>query len=125
MLMITFANGKTYPVHEDTTIYPSGNRNIRNRMEIHIAEDKITFDNFIALVSDEKATMTMRHTMTDDANKIIYDHTYTYYIALAEVGKRRCDVVNVETGEVRSEYHLVAVLEQLTETEQKLRELEK
>ena len=122
-LNITFANGKTYEVLDNTVIYPSGSSNVHSRMEIHMAEDVMDLDSFVALMGDENATMTQRHVKTDDEGKVLYDYTYTYYIAVSEVGKKRCEVVNTQTGEVVSEYHLVAILEQLTYTEQKLREL--
>lgn len=122
-LKITFGNGKTYEVHNDTIVMPSGVANVRSRMEIHMAENAMKMDDFIALLSNEDNTMTMRHVKTDDEGKVIYDFTYTYYIAVSEIGKKRCDVVNVQTGEASSEYHLVAVMEQLTYQEQKLKEL--
>jgi hypothetical protein len=124
-LNITFGNGKTYSVYDDTVIFPSNDVNVRNRMEIHMSEQIISLNDFITLMSDENATMTMRHVKTDTLNNVIYDNTYTYYILLAEIGKRRCDIVDVKTGTVRSAYHLVAVLEQPTAVEQELREIKK
>lgn len=122
-LKITFGNGKTYEVHNDTIVMPSGVANVRSRMEIHMAEDVMGVDEFINLMSDENNTMTMRHVATNDNGDVLYDFTYTYYIAVSQIGKKRCDVVDTQTGEASSEYHLVAVMEQLTYQEQKLKEL--
>lgn len=125
MLRITFANNITYTVHEDTVVYPWGGVNTRNKMEIHMPEEAMSLEDFIALVSNENNTVTMRHVSIDDRGKVVYDNTYQYYTVLAEVGKRRCDMIDLETGEVTSAFHLVAVLEQLSQTERKLLELTK
>lgn len=124
MLQLTFNNGLTFPIHDDTVIYSAVNINSRSKMAIHIPESVMLLDDFIALVSDENATMHMTISEIDENHNLVRETPYVYYIALAEVGKRRCDVIDVQTGAVISEYHLVAVLEQLTATEQKLRELE-
>lgn len=118
-LKIKLANGKDYEILDNTTVFPSGNTAVRSRMEIHMAEDAMTLDAFVALFSDDAKTKTI-HIINEEQGT---DITYTWYIAVSEIGKKRVDTVNHETGEVVSNLHLVAVLEQLTYIEQKLYEM--
>ena len=39
MVKVTLKNGKEHDALNETVVYPSGNPNIRSRMEIHMAED--------------------------------------------------------------------------------------
>ena len=118
--------GKQYAALENTTVYPSGNANVRSRMEIHMAEDAMALEAFVALVSDEANTMNIRLVGWRDVEGspvVDYDTAYTYFVIVSEVGKKRVDTVDNATGAVTSEYHLVAVLEQLTYIEQQLHKL--
>lgn len=119
--------GKEYAALDNTTVYPSGSANTRSRMEVHMAEDAMELDAFVALMSNEANTMNIRlvgYHEDETAGVVVdYDTAYTYFVVVSEVGKKRVDAVDNATGAVASEFHLVAVLEQLTYIEQKLHEL--
>ena len=115
-LKIKLADNKEYQILTETTVFPSGNTAVRSRMEIRMAEGAMPLDDFVALFSDGEKTKTM-HIINEEQET---DITYTWYIAVSEIGKKRVDTVNHETGEVVSGLQLVAVVEQLTYIEQKL-----
>ena len=115
--------GGEYNALDDTIAYPSDSAQLRSRMEIHMAENEMSLDSFVKLMSNEEKTKTIRVVKRNNDNIVEYDNTYTYYIVPREIGKKMVDVVDHETGAARSEHHLVAVLEQLTYTEQKLYEM--
>ncbi|MBR0341014.1 MAG: hypothetical protein IJH64_01940 [Oscillospiraceae bacterium] len=125
MLIATFLDGTQYEVLDNTTVYPSGSPMIRSHMELHMAEDAMTIEEFETLLSDENKTRTITFTMiNDETEEVIFQNTYSYYVVLAEVGKKIVETVSTETGQTLKEKHLVARLEQLTDTEQQLRDLE-
>ena len=126
MALNIYLGGKEYAALDNTTVYPSSSANQRSRMEIHMAEDAMELEEFVALMGNEANTMNIRlegYHMDEGEKVVDYDTAYTYFIVVSEVGKKRVDAVDNATGAVASEYHLVAVLEQLTYTEQKLHEL--
>lgn len=127
MALTIILGGREYAAHTDTTVYPSGSPNIRSRMELHMAEDAMSLEEFAALMGDETNTMTIRlvgYHENESGEKVTdYDTAYSSYTYLSQVGKKRVQAVDNATGAVSEEYHLVAVLEQLTYTEQKLRQL--
>ena len=92
-----------------------------------MAEDAMDLAAFAALMGDEENTRSIHlvgyHEGEMGEKVIDYDTAYTCFIVVSEVGKKRVDVKDVATGAAESEMHLVAVLEQLTYTEQKLHEL--
>lgn len=118
-LKIKLADSKEYEILTETTVFPSGTTAVRSRMEIHMSEDAMALDDFVALFSDNEKTKTM-HIINEEQGT---DIAYTWYIVVSEIGKKRVDTVNHGTGAVGSELHLVAVMEQLTYTEQKLYEM--
>lgn len=125
MLIATFLDGTSYQVLDNTTVFPSGSPAIRSYMEIHMAENAMTMEEFEALLSDENKTRAITFTMiNDETEEIIFQDTYKYFIVLAEVGKKIIATVSTETGETLKENHLVARLEQLTDIEQQLQDLE-
>ena len=136
MLTIKFADNSEYAIHEDTTVYPSGNSTVRSRMEIHMAGDAMSLADFEALVTDAEKTETIRIIRTELEKRtneatgeesqievVVSDIAYTAYTEVARRGKDRVDVTDHATGVTTSETHLVAVLEQLTYMEQQLRKL--
>ena len=124
MLTATFADGTQKTVLTDTTIYPTGSSMIRSHMELHMAEDAMTLEAFEEFLSDKEKTIKITLTMTDDAGDVLYENDYSYFVILAEVGKKTVQVIDTETGAVTEEKHLVARLEQLTYIEQQLQDLE-
>ena len=56
MLQLKMKNGEIIPVIQPTAAYPSYSANQRSYLEIHIAEDEMTFDEFYALVTNSAAT---------------------------------------------------------------------
>lgn len=65
---------------------------------------------FIALFSNQELTKTIQIINTESNSTI----TYERYNEPVSIGIGRYDSVNVATGEVVTEYHLIANLEQLT-----------
>lgn len=131
MLIMKFADNIEYEIHPDTTVYPSGNANVRSRMEVHMAEDAMTLADFEALMTDASKTGTVRIIETrtevgedgEAVEALVRDDAYTAYTYVSRIGKERVDVVDHTTGATASEIHLVAVLEQLTYIEQQLAKL--
>lgn len=124
MLIVTFGDGTSYEALENTTVFPSGSASVRAYMELHMAEDAMPIDEFEELLSDESKTCSMTFTKTDDEGGIIYEETFENFVVLAEVGKKIITAISNETGQTTQEWHLVARLEQLTEVEQQLQDLE-
>lgn len=125
MLKVTLKNGNEYELLEDTTVYPSGSPNARNRMEIHMSEDAMTAAEFEAAFMDEAATAEIRLTKTTDEDdpKIVFDTVYYHYCIASSIGKKIVFSVSNSTGEVTEKMCLSVVLEQRTYIEQKLYEL--
>ena len=127
MALAIIFGGREYAAHTDTTVYPSGSPNIRSRMEVHMPEDAMSLEQFASFMADEANTAAIRlvgYHEDENGEKVIdYDTAYSSFVYLAEVGKKRAQAVDNTTGAITEEYHLVAVLEQLTYTEQKLRRL--
>ena len=126
MALTIILGGREYAAHTDTTVYPSGNPGIRSRMEIHMPEGTMDLEDFALLMGDEAVTETIRLVGSHEEEGVTvvdYDTAYSNFTFLSEVGKKRIDTVEVQSGEAETQYHLVAVLEQLTYTEQKLRSL--
>ena len=90
-------------------------------------EDAMSLEQFASFMADEANTAAIRlvgYHRDENGEKVIdYDTAYSSFVYLAEVGKKRAQAVDNTTGAITEEYHLVAVLEQLTYTEQKLRRL--
>ena len=89
MVKVTLKNGKEHDALNETVVYPSGNPNIRSRMEIHMAEDAMTAAEFEAAFMDEAATAEIRLTKTTDEDdpKIVFDTVYQHYCLVASIGK--------------------------------------
>lgn len=120
---LTFKDGTVKDVLADSVIYPSGNPNIRSKLEIHMAVKSMTIGQFVTLFSNEDNLMNLTLTAKND-DQVIVEDNLTFYIVTADCGRRLVENVDPMTGTVSREYHYVAVLEQLTETEQKLWEIE-
>lgn len=121
MLQLKMKNGEIIPVIQPTAAYPSHSANQRSYLEIHIAEDEMTFDEFYALVTNSAATEKLILINDDKDNP--YTNVYEYYTEATEVSKKRITNFDISTGAPIEETHLVARLEQLTYTERKLKEL--
>lgn len=114
---------KTYPACKETVIYPSGNAAVRNRLEIHLAEDAMSWADFEALLTGDLSEITLEEYAeqataagADDEQpaepKLLYSTTARQYTILAEIGRKRVDTIDPLTAQITSEMHLVAVLEQ-------------
>ena len=121
MLQITMKNGEVIPVIRPTAAYPSYSASQRSYLEIHVADDEMTFDEFYTLVTNNAATEKML--LTDDDPKNPYTNVYEYYTEATEVARKKITNFDLSTGAPIEETHLVARLEQLTYTERKLKEL--
>lgn len=130
---------KTYPACKETVIYPSGNAAVRNRLEIHLAEDAMSWADFEALLAGDLSEITLEEyaeqataagadgeqpasagdeqpASADDEQpaepQLLYSTTARQYTILAEIGRKRVDTIDPLTAQITSEMHLVAVLEQ-------------
>lgn len=119
MKKIKCANGKAYDVFDDTLCYPSGNTNVRNFLELWMPESVMSFDEFEELCKDEQA-MSKVYLMKDDESEIA---AFEHYDMPIEIAKKRFEAYDPSTGHSTSEMRLFARMEQLTYTEQKLKEL--
>lgn len=106
--------GTWYPASDNTAIYPSYNASIRNRMEIHMASDAMTFEAFENLFTADLSTITIEQYKTDEVSEasLIAQTVCQNYNILSEIGRRRVDTTLPQTGVTTSEMHLVCVLEQ-------------
>ena len=68
MVKVTLKNGKEHDALNETVVYPSGNPNIRSRMEIHMAEDAMTAAEFETAFMDETATVEIKMQGIADAD---------------------------------------------------------
>lgn len=121
MLQLKMKNGGVIPVVQPTAAYPSYSANQRNYLEIHVADDEMTFDEFYALVTNLAATEKMLLINDDPENP--YTNVYEYYTEATEVSRKKITSFSISTGAPIEETHLVARMEQLTYTERKLKEL--
>lgn len=104
---------KTYPACKETVIYPSGNAAVRNRLEIHLAEDAMSWADFEALLAGDLSEITLEeYAEQADDPQLLYSTTARQYTILAEIGRKRVDTIDPLTAQITSEMHLVAVLEQ-------------
>ena len=111
-------DGKEYEVTQNTVLYPSGSAAVRNRLEIHIMEDKMTRDEFFAIFADASKLQEIKIVETDD-NKteddpdfLKYETVCKDYTEPAFMGIKRIDTIEPTDGQVISETHYVAELEQ-------------
>lgn len=119
MLKIELTNSTEHEVLRETAVYPSNNPNLRSRMEIHMAENAMTSAEFEALLSNTANTGEIH--IVNDATQS--DIAYFGYTLISSIGKKRVTTADITTGKTTDELHLVADLEQLTYTEQRLAEL--
>ena len=117
MIKIKLSNGAEYEVLPVTAVYPSYSSTVRNRMEIHMTTEAMTDTEFITLFSDKELTKTIHIINTESGADITYDG----YNEPVSIDISRSDSVDVATGAVVTEYHLVASLEQLTHQEADVR----
>lgn len=119
MLTITLANGKTYPVLQNTAVYPSGSSAVRSYMEIHMGETAMTSTAFEKLFTAPENTAEIHIVNEQSASDI----AYLNYTIVATVGKKRIGYTDLTTGETTEIMTLYVRLEQLTYIEQKLAKL--
>lgn len=111
-------NGKEYEVTQNTVLYPSGSAAVRNRLEIHIMEDKMARDEFFAIFADASKLQEIKIVETDDnkteedPNFLKYETVCKDYTEPAFIGIKRIDTIEPTDGQVISETHYVAELEQ-------------
>lgn len=120
MIKIALSNGKEYEVLANTVIHP-GYGNTRSKFEIHMYQDYMSLDDFVALFTDENTKEIRLVEVLGDGQKT--DVTYYDYVIVASVGLQRVTNVSVQTGEQTVSVELVAVLEQLTYIEKQLKAL--
>ena len=119
MLTITLANGKTYPVLQNTAVYPSGSSALRSYMEIYLEETAMTSTAFEKLFTAPENTAEI-HIVNDEGGS---DIGYFNYSIVANIGKKRISHTYLTTGETTESMALYARLEQLTYIEQQLAKL--
>jgi hypothetical protein len=119
MLTITLANGRTYPVLQNTAVYPSGSSAVRSYMEIYMEETAMTSTAFEKLFTVSENTAEI-HIVNEESGS---DIGYFNYAILANVGKKRISRTDSTTGETAETMALYVRLEQLTYIEQKLAKL--
>ena len=113
-----FIDGKEYTVTQHTVLYPSGSAAVRNRIEIHIAEDQMTRDEFFALFSEPSKLQEIKIFETDDTKTaedpayLKYETVCTGYTEPLFLGVKRIDTIEPTEGRTLSETHFVAELEQ-------------
>ena len=95
MLTITLANGKTYPVLQNTAVYPSGSSAVRSYMEIYMEETAMTSTAFEKLFTVSENTAEI-HIVNEESGS---DIGYFNYAILANVGKKRISRTDSTTGE--------------------------
>ena len=111
-------DGKEYEVTQNTVLYPSGSAAVRNRLEIHIMEDKMSRDEFFAIFADASKLQEIKIVETDDnkteedPNFLKYETVCKDYTEPAFMGIKRIDTIEPTDGQVISETHYVAELEQ-------------
>lgn len=120
-MIIKLSNNNEYPVcstgDHSTRVIPSGNPNVRSKMYVYMAEDTMTLEEFIALFTNEENLESI--TLKGETFETVYEN----YTVVQSVGKELVTEVDNSTGMTVEEYRLVAKLEQLTYTEQKLKAL--
>lgn len=116
MLTITLANGKTYPVLQNTAVYPSGSSAVRSYMEIYMEETAMTSTAFEKLFAVSQNTSEIHLVNNESASDIGYFN----YSIVANVGKKRISHMDLTTGEATETMALYVRLEQLTYIEQQL-----
>lgn len=117
MVKIKLSNGVEYEVLPMTAVYPSYSATARSHIEIHMSTDSMSDTEFISIFSDKELTKTIHVINTRTESDIAYEG----YNEPVSIGISRYDSVDVATGNVVTEYHLVANLEQLTHQEQDVR----
>lgn len=119
-MIIKLSNNIEYPVISTgdncTRAVPSGNANVRSKMYVYMADDAMTLTEFAALFTEENLETV---TLKGDGFETIFSN----YTVVQSVGRELVTEVDTSTGETVSEYRLLAKLEQLTYTEQKLKAL--
>lgn len=120
MLKIRLANEKEYAVLPSTVIYP-GYGNTRSKFEIHMDQDAMSLNDFVALFTEENTKEIRLIEELEKGQKT--DVTYYDYIIVSSVGLQRVSNISVQTGEQTNSVHLVAILEQLTYIEKQLKAL--
>lgn len=119
MLTITLANGKTYPVLQNTAIYPSGSSAVRSFMEIYMDETAMTSTAFEKLFTTMENTADIRIVNEENGSDI----GYFSYTIVSNVGKKRISHTDLTTGATTETMALYVQLEQLTYIEQQLAKL--
>lgn len=123
MLEIILNDGSAYEALNETTVFPSLSSVIRSYMEIHLPESAMSMETLERLLNDEELTKRITLKKTDENGNVLFEDVYLNFVFNAEIGKKTVEKVDVATGAVTSEKHLVARQEQLTLIEQKLHEL--
>lgn len=117
MLKVKMKDGKEYPVLSNTAVYPSYSL-ARNRMEICMAEDAMTIDEFERIFTEDNTSEI--HLIDTDSKS---DVAYYNYSVIASIGKQRKSSIAVESAQQVNTVELVVVLEQLTYLEVQLKNL--
>lgn len=117
MLKVKMKDGKEYTVLPNTAVYPSYSV-ARNRMEICMAEDAMTIDEFEKIFTEDN---TSEIHLIDTESKS--DVAYFNYSIIASIGKQRKSSIAVESAQQVTSVELVVVLEQLSYLEIQLKNL--
>ena len=116
-LELTFKNGTTLIVSENSVIEPSGSLDVRNKLRVFAPD--VNLPAFVSMFSDEENLDELLFVgYVDDTDDEIFRHELHHYTIVAELGKKHFESTDPATGEKISTYLLTAVLEQPTPIEQ-------
>lgn len=128
MLKIKLTDGTEYEViQQGTAVYPSFSTALRNRMEIQMPLDAMSFAEFERLFTDKTKTNAITLIELDTSvtpAEVKGEMLYTNYTNVVAIGKETVTVPNItDSSAAITETRLVVKLEQLTYIEQQLERL--
>lgn len=114
---LTFKNGNTIRLLEESAIVPSGDVYVRNKFEVHAPDVDMTA--FVLNFSDVENLDYMQFVAYSDdtTRRELFRHVLEHYTVVSSIGRKLIESTNPNTGAKQSVYHLYAVLEQPTPIE--------
>lgn len=112
---LTFNDGSSIALLEDSVIEPSNSIYVRNRLRLHVIDGNVA--SFVSVFDDKTKIEHMIFKAFYDEGELAYSYDLEYYTIVADVGRKLIQTVDSQTGIVSSVYHLVAILEQPTPIE--------
>lgn len=112
---LTFKDGTSIALLEDSSIEPSTSLYIRNKLRLYVIDGNVA--SFVAVFSNKDNLDDMYLTAYIDNDEILYEHHLEHYTLVSDIGRKLFQYSDAATGELISEYRLVAVIEQPTPIE--------